>query len=92
MLTKGNGNVTTGTILNADGEPATKPTVLLSADEARLLREYKKFLHSHGLRETLHCNTCFSGDLSDGMRDFVTDGQIMWECRHRILFHQGQSY
>lgn len=92
MLIKDNANVTDGTILNADGSVANKPTQLLSAETARVLRAYKKFLAAHGLREALYCNECFSGNLSDGMRAHVTDSQIMFECRHRMLFHQGQSF
>ena len=92
MLTKGNGHLTSGTILEADGSVANKPTQLLTTDEARLLREYKKFLMTHGLREAVYCNECFSGNLSDGMRAHVTDGQILFECRHRMLFYSGQSY
>jgi hypothetical protein len=85
-------DMTEGVIFDANGEPATRPTQILTSEEAALLRLYKKFLHSHGLREILHCNTCFSGNLADGMRAHVTDNQIMWECRHRLLFYQGSSY
>jgi hypothetical protein len=85
-------DVTEGVILDANGEPSTRPTVLLTAEEAALLRLYKKFLHSHGLREMLHCNTCFSGDLHDGMRAQVTDNEVIFICRHRMLYYRGQSY
>lgn len=92
MLLKPNTNVTEGAIVGPDGSVINKPTVILSADEARLLRQYKKFLQKYGIRETVFCNQCFEGNLSDGMRAFVTDSQVMWECRHRMLFHQGQSF
>ena len=92
MLIRPNTNVTDGTILTADGSVANKPTLLLSTEDARILRAYKKFLMAHNLREALYCNECFSGNLSDGMRAHTTDGQIMWECRHRMLFFQGASY
>ncbi len=83
---------TEGVILDASGEPSTRPTVLLTAEEAALLRLYKKFLHSHGLREAVYCNTCYSGDLSDGIRASVTDSEVVFVCRHRMLYHRGQSY
>ncbi len=83
---------TEGVILDANGEPTTRPTVLLTAEDAALLRLYKKFLHAHGLREAVYCNTCYSGDLSDGMRAHVTDNEVMWVCRHRMLYYRGQSY
>ncbi len=79
-------------MLDANGEPSSRPTLILTSEEAALLRLYKKFLHSHGLREAVFCNTCFSGNLSDGMRAHTTDGQIMWECRHRMLYYHGQSF
>jgi hypothetical protein len=87
-----NTDTVAGTIVNAQGEVVSKPTVLLSQEEAELLRKYKKFLHKRGLREALYCNTCFNGSLSDGMDAFVTDGQIMFKCHHRMLYYHGTSY
>lgn len=87
-----NSDVTSGTIVDADGNVLNKPTVILSKEEAELLRSYKKFLQKRGLREALFCNTCWQGDLSDGLKAFVTDGQILFECRHRMLFYQGQTF
>lgn len=89
---KPNTDTTTGTILNADGSIANKPTVLLSNDDAVIMRQYKKLLQRMGWREALYCNACFEGNLHDGMQVFVTDGQILAECRHRMVFHQGQSF
>lgn len=83
---------TEGVILDANGEPSARPTRLLTSEEAALLRLYKKFLHSHGLREAVYCNTCFSGNLEDGMRAHVTDSDVLFECRHRMLYYRGQSY
>ena len=68
------------------------PTLVLTSEEAALLRLYKKFLHSHGLREAVYCNTCFQGNLSDGMEAFVRDDEILFRCRHRLLYHKGQSF
>lgn len=87
-----NSDVTTGTLVDKDGNVLNKPTVLLSKEEAELLRQYKKFLHKRGLREALYCTTCWQGNLEDGMNAFVTDGQILFTCRHRMLFFQGQSF
>jgi hypothetical protein len=85
-------DVTEGVILDANGEPSTRPTVLLTAEEAALLRLYKKFLHAHGLRSATYCNTCYSGNLEDGMRVSVTDNEAVFICRHRMLYHRGQSF
>lgn len=87
-----NTDTTTGTLVDANGEVIGKPTVILSKEEAELLRNYKKFLQKRGLREALYCNTCWQGDLADGMNAFVTDGQILFNCRHRMLFYQGQTF
>ena len=92
MLVRPNSDVVIGAIVSPDGEVLNKPTVLLSKDEAELLRNYKKFLQRRGLREAIYCNHCWQGDLSDGMDAFVTDGQILFKCRHRLLFYQGQTF
>lgn len=92
MAIRTNTNITEGVILDANGQPASLPTQLITAEEAALLRLYKKFLHSHGLREAVFCNTCFEGNLSDGMEAHVTDGEVLFRCRHRMLYHKGQSF
>lgn len=92
MLVRDNADVTVGTLVDANGEVVSKPTVLLTHDEAKLLREYKKFLAKRGLREATYCNTCWQGNLEDGMDVFVRDDQILFKCRHRLLFYQGQSF
>ena len=50
---------TTSVIIAPDGTPATIPTILLTDEEARLLRIYKKFLNGAQLREALYCDTRF---------------------------------
>ena len=85
--------VTTGTVLDANGEVANKPTVILTVEEAELLRRYKKFLSAHGLREALYCNNCWDvGNIHDGCNAFVTDSQIGIICRCKMRFHQGQTF
>lgn len=83
---------TTTQILGPDGAVASLPTVILSEDEARLLRTYKKFLERHGLREALYCNQCWSGEREDGVKAFVTTNQIGIHCRCRMRFFQGMTY
>lgn len=91
-LLKPNTDTVEGAIVGPNGEVLSKPTQILTSEEAQVLRRYKKFLAARGMREALFCNECWSGNLGDGMRAHVTDGQIMFECRHRMLFYQGQSY
>ena len=83
---------TTTQILGPDGSVASLPTVLLSDEDARLLRTYKKFLQRHGLREALYCSHCWTGEREDGCKAFVTPNQIGIHCRCRMRFHQGQTY
>ena len=54
----------------------------LSADEARLLRLYKKVLDDYGLAEALRCNACYElhGGM-DGCHAQVTDQFIQVQCR-----------
>lgn len=85
-------DITESVILDANGQPATFPTVLLTAEDAALLRLYKKFLHTHGLREAVYCNTCYQGTQHDGMEAHVTDGEVFFRCRHRLLYYRGASY
>ena len=65
--------------------------MLLSIEEAKLLREYKKFLLRHGLKEALYCNACFERNLSHGTEAYVTSEQIVIKCRCRLRFYQGQT-
>ena len=82
---------TKSTILAPDGSMANIPTVLLTAEEARLLREYKKFLNRRGLKEAVYCNACWEQNLQCGTRFFVTDDQVFIQCRCQVRFFQGQT-
>ena len=77
------------TILSPDGSLATIPTTILTSEEAQLLRQYKKFLHAHGLKEALFCASCWDHNLSDGCEAYVTPSQIMIRCRCHVRFYQG---
>lgn len=92
MLVNDNANVTTGTIVTPEGEVANKPAVVLTKDEAELLRNYKKFLTKYNLREALYCSDCWGRDLSDGCKAFVRTEQILIECRCKMRFYQGMTF
>jgi len=85
-------DTTKSVILGPDGVPATLPTVLLTGEEAKLLREYKKFLDRHRIKEAAYCHDCWEHNLQHGMAAFVTPDQIMFRCRCRMLFFQGATY
>ena len=48
MLVKDNAETTTGTIVNPDGSVANRPTVLLTQEEAELLRTLQQFCRNVG--------------------------------------------
>lgn len=83
---------TSGIIVGPSGEPINVPTVLLTAEEARLLRLYKKFLHNNGLREAIHCNSCWDGGWHDGTQAYVTDQEIVIRCRCSLRYFKGPTY
>ena len=74
------------------GAAATRDTVMLSVEDAQILRQYRKFLERRGLREALYCNNCYQGNLSDGCRAFVTNEAILIECRCSMRTFQGPTY
>jgi hypothetical protein len=81
---------TSGTATLGDSEEL--PNVQLSLEDARLLREYKKFLTRHGLKEALYCSNCWSGTKEDGCKAFVRDEAIMIGCRCCVRSFQGQTF
>ena len=85
-------DTTVSRIVAPDGTPATLPTVYLTGEEAKLLREYRKFLNRHRIKEAAYCNDCWEHNLQHGMQAFVTNDQILFQCRCRALFYQGATY
>jgi hypothetical protein len=80
-------------IVDGKGEPLQVTAEILTVEEAKLLRDYKKFLQRRGLVEALWCQACADRGsmMSSGMRAFVTDSQIGIRCRCRFLFHHGPT-
>ena len=79
-------------IVLADGELAQKPEIELSAEDAKLLREYKKFmLRTRVRREAIHCDDCFEENRNDGTRFLVTDTMILIECRCKKRYFTGAT-
>ena len=84
---------TTTQLVGPDGSVVNLPTVILSDEEARLLRTYKKFLARHGLREALYCNNCWNKSEQDLCSPaFVTNAKIGIACRCRNRYYQGQTF
>jgi len=83
---------TTSMILGPDGAPAMVQTVIFDHADAQLLRDYKKLLQRHGLKEALYCQRCWEGAQSDGCEAHVTSSQILIKCRCTIRFYAGSTY
>lgn len=83
----------TGTVMGPDEiTPQTIPTEEISFEDAKLLREYKKFLLKHDLREALYCQRCWGHNLNDGCEAHVTDSSVLIRCRCTLRHHRGTSY
>ena len=83
---------TKAVILAPDGSAATLSTLILTGEEAQLLRSYKKFLNRHGYKEALYCDRCWEQNLQHGTEAYVTDDTIGIRCRCRFTFFQGPTY
>lgn len=79
-------------IVGPDGAPASLPTTHLTGEEAKLLREYRKFLERHRIKEAAYCEDCWEANLQHGMEAFVTNERILFRCRCRALWFQGATY
>ncbi len=87
-----------GTILGPDGAPASRPTVVLSPDEAALVRSYMWMMISAGYDPSFGCIQC----LPVGPRGYridpevmatylIDEAQIVITCACRQVFHQGHT-
>lgn len=91
-MASANSNTTESVIVAPDGSLSQIPTIVISDEDAKLLREYKKFLQRQGLREALYCQHCWTGQRHDGCEAYVTASQIVIKCRCRNRFYHGASY
>lgn len=83
---------TKATIVAPDGSLAHYPTIVLTGEEAKLLREYRKFKDRHRIKEANYCSDCWDGNRQDGMEGYVTPDKIFIRCRCRALFFNGPTY
>lgn len=74
------------------GEPAAVTTVRFDAEDAALLRRYKKFLAKYGLKEALYCDSCWERNLSHGLEAYVTADKVFMKCRCTIRMFDGPTY
>jgi hypothetical protein len=84
---------TSGGTITENGETRDIKTVMLSSEQALLMREYrKKVLMPLGLQEAVFCAECERASREDGCKSFVTDSQIGIICRCTQRLYLGQSF
>ncbi len=64
----------------------------LTDADADLLRKYKRILQKYGMRESLWCLTCEEAGRQPGLKAYVTDGKIDFECRCTVRRYRGQTF
>ncbi len=75
-----------------DPTPLVRKVAPMTDRDAELLRKYKRFLQTHGLRESLWCRPCEDAGRAPGLRATVTDAKIDFECRCTVRRYRGQNY
>jgi len=81
---------TKGLLFDEHGQPASLPTVLMSRDEAQILRQYARFLHDRRLSVSYYCRGCWNGrTTADPLMVKISPGQVVFTCRCRIRYWQG---
>lgn len=85
-------STSTGLIIDpSTGGAAQLATREITAEQARIFREYKKVMQTLGLKEALYCDQCWNANLSNGCEAFVTSDRIVIRCRCTIR-HGGASF
>lgn len=80
-----------GTIVLPDGTDQAVEFRMLSHEDAKLLRDYKRFLLRHGYKEALYCNVCHESNRASGLEAHVTPDDILLRCRCRNQFYKGPT-
>ena len=82
---------TQGHIVGSDGALIIRPTTIIDADGAALIRAYFEWAMKHQLEPELFCGNCFTGLRSDKAIFNITDQEIEIVCQCRQLVHFGAS-
>lgn len=80
-----------GTIVTPTGEVANMPTLIITSEEAAMLRRMQKFNRAHGFMMAFFCNSCWEGSMQDGVKADINDHHVVLQCRHRRIYYQGQT-
>lgn len=84
-------NRTVGHVVGLDGQPLSRPTTILSADAAAILRAYFYWLMKHHLEPELVCASCFDHTRQSKATFNVDEQQIAIICNCSIRFFEGGS-
>ena len=81
---------TAGHLVAPDGSLVERPTTILDADAAKILRNYFYWAQSHGLQPELICNTC-----DDHTRDSkaiynISEQEVVIICQCGIRYFKGE--
>lgn len=81
---------TSGMLFDAQGRPTSLPTVLMTRQDAEIIRAYRHLLHTRRLSRSLFCRLCYGGRPSEenAIHESVTDDQVVYCCLCRIRFGQ----
>ena len=82
---------TSGHIVAPDGTLVHRPTTILGADAAAIIRAYFTCAINHQLEPELFCGGCFTGLRSDKAIYNITDHEIEIVCACSQRVHFGQS-
>ena len=82
---------TSGHIVAADGSLLIRPTTVIGADAAAIIRAYFTWAINHQLEPELFCGNCFTGLRSDKAIYNITDHEIEIVCACSQRVHFGAS-
>lgn len=84
---------TIGQLITA-GVPVAVQTVLLSDQDAKILRQYGRMLEDRNLEARRWCRQCWQNRLADEtvIQEQMSEAQIVLACRCMIRFFQGTRY
>ena len=82
---------TSGHVVAADGSLLIRPTTVIGADAAAIIRAYFTWAINHQLEPELFCGGCFTGLRSDKAIYNITDHEIEIVCVCSQRIHFGPS-
>lgn len=79
-----------GYIITPHGDQVEKPTTHLSAEAAKILRNYFHWIISQQLEPELYCAACWDGRRESKAQYFITDHEIAIICNCQLRYFAGE--